>query len=252
MKLHGVVRVVLYQCSSFFLTRTGWYAGSNGEGQFGLGHRNKVSTPTRIQSRWNLVDIFGNGSLSFFTTTDPAAPLVACGWNYYGCLGVSSLDERVLTFTPVTLPAGLDVTRVMLDSGSTFIFSGTRCLVCGDNRLLYLGLPTNVTVVRVPTELPFTVNTIIMCNRSTVFISEGRLLAIGDQRGTNSLPVSNLLTVPTPFDYPQEVTCIRLTDNDLMTGLLICDSAGWRVGKAGQEDGHVCEVWEGYKIPSDC
>ena len=185
MKLHGVVRVVPYQNSSFFQTRTGWYAiGDNDDGQLGLGHCNNVSTPTRIESRWDLVDRFADSRSSFFTTTDPATPLVACGLTNCGLLGVSSPDHSILT--PVTLPAGLDVTRVMIDNQSTFIFSGTRCFVCGDNSNHSIGLPTNEEFVRVPTELTFPVSAIIKDYYSTVFISEGRLLAIGYQQRTHS------------------------------------------------------------------
>lgn len=93
-----VVKITCGHCHSFAITETGklfaW--GLNHNGQLGLGHYNKVLTPTQINNKWfkgeTVIYLSGGCEQSFIVTK--SGKLFTFGKNDCGQLGLNDKEDR--------------------------------------------------------------------------------------------------------------------------------------------------------------
>ncbi len=207
-----VLDVCLTSWQSFFRTSSGWLGcGCNFSGQLGLGHTNKVNTPTPIPGSEGVTWWGGDHGITFGFCDNG---LLACGENFGGQCGVGSTTEKITTLTPVALPDDVKgrVDRVICCSGSTFFTLGRRCFGCGRNDSGVLGIGSDESCIATPTELPVPVDEFILEVGVTVIRSGNTLHVCGDnekkQIASNDTPK---LTTPTPLDLPGPVVKVVIS-----------------------------------------
>ncbi len=240
----------------FFRTPTGWYgSGFTEMGELGCREApqgTRFASPLRLPNTEGVIRWYSNSSTTFAWTS---AGLMACGPNHNGCAGVGSTEEAIGRLTPVVLPTGVksNVHRVVSADESTFIISGHRCFVCGDNSRGQLGVPLTggAETIDTPVELPFPVLNVISADERTVFLSDGQLLVCGnnscdeffltDPEATEAAaalgvevpaPISGP-TPPTPLALPAPVDRVFIMETDssgqqYMPFIFVrCDDDSW-------------------------
>ncbi len=116
----------------------------------------------------------------------------------------------ITTLTTVTLPDDVKgrVDRVvcgMAEIGAFYI-CGRRCFVSGNNRTGCLGLGSEHVIVTTPIEQPFPVDDVV-CGISTIFISNGRVMACGDNLHGHIDPHGGEAVIgPIPLRLPRDAT----------------------------------------------
>ncbi|XP_007497077.2 secretion-regulating guanine nucleotide exchange factor [Monodelphis domestica] len=116
--------------------------GANSYGQLGLGHKEDVLEPQRLNDFCDPKHIrmlTGGGGHSAVVTD--GGELFVCGLNKDGQLGLGHTED-VLSFTPCTLLADCPVLQVACGWDFTILLTGNgQVLSCGSNAFGQLGLP---------------------------------------------------------------------------------------------------------------
>ncbi len=211
VNIGAVLDVVGGDGSTFFRTTDGWWAcGSNHWAELGLGHNRPAERPERVPYP-GVARVQTESSVTFGWTGD--GTLLAAGNNNDGQTGVGRPGMLVDRLTPVALPDDVKgrVDRVVSCDGATFILCDDQCLACGNNLYGQLGLGLTDEKVRRPAALPFPVDDVVV-NDVTVFLSDGRLLACGDNRSRQiSWSSGGTVRVPVSLDLPGPVTAVGLS-----------------------------------------
>ncbi len=209
-----VLKVCPMAHSTFIETSVGWFAaGANQHGQLGIDDGAApsplVPQPELVKARGTITRVYSQAGTTFLWTV--SGPLLACGINDSGQSGVGGLHPTRRP-TPVRLPAHSHVTGLITSCGSTFIFCGTRCFVCGNNMYSKLGVRTDDQPVDTPTELPFPVSVVAFDfaagASSTLFISNGVLIAAGENNNLVAAPIAKPTTID---ELPANVVGLKLS-----------------------------------------
>ncbi|KAG9396727.1 Regulator of chromosome condensation (RCC1) repeat [Carpediemonas membranifera] len=203
-----VVRAVIMDESTFLQTPTHWRAtGANEHGQLAVGHRDPVREPERVVGSETITDVVSDCGTAFAWTE--TGDILGAGSNDNEQLGVTAGDD-VTVFSPVNLPPNTSVVRIVEGEDATFFFTADRrCLVCGNNRKAKLGLP-RASVVVPPTALPFAVDDVVFNKFTTVFLCDGKLMAVGDNSYRELPSTARELTAPTELPLPWDAVQIIL------------------------------------------
>ena len=142
--------------SVYYLTKTGriYTCGNNGYGRLGVGStKNRISTPTEVPlpGGVKIKEVIGNSYTTYYITEN--GRVYACGYNYYGQLGVGSTEENIYTATEVPLPEGVKIKEVIYDSNITrYIDENGKEYVCGDNKYGNLEIDSTESKIYTATE----------------------------------------------------------------------------------------------------
>ncbi|KAG9395791.1 hypothetical protein J8273_2703 [Carpediemonas membranifera] len=167
----SVTRIRQADEALFFQAGASWYAvGSNTSGCLGVrSDAPFVATPTRVVlPRFMIVTDFkisrysSTAAAMFAWTTSSQTPILACGTNRNGALGVGSSSPAVDVLTPVRLASSRSIVDIQSlserDQADTTVFflEDQRCLVCGSNEQQHV-YPLPDAVLSSPVELGFKV-----------------------------------------------------------------------------------------------
>ncbi|KAG9395201.1 Regulator of chromosome condensation (RCC1) repeat [Carpediemonas membranifera] len=161
--------------SFFHVVGEGWFAaGVNTCGALGVGEMPGLSDPAvvvvprRVDTGGRTIVHWASDfqyHVTFAITDDPTCPVMACGDNCMGQLGIGTEDQACATLRPVAIPAGTVVTDVMTARRVAAIFTkeegGTGCFVCGANKARSI-YPDAADALYTPMRLPFAISSIIL------------------------------------------------------------------------------------------
>ncbi|KAG9393097.1 hypothetical protein J8273_3226 [Carpediemonas membranifera] len=249
--------------STFIATNKGWFAtGRNMLEQLGLGHRQFVRTPQRINFGSHLVsDIYSNYDSTFAWTT--SGEVLSCGWNEYGQAGTGGA-ERTIRWRPVVLPSvdpedaaapRFFPEHIYVSRCSAFFYAAHQVLCCGWNTVSQLPFqPSAEQTVAVPTPIPRSIDNLVCNAGSTVFLSDGELWGVGDNECGQLFPngpyrIYNPRKLALPFPVARLLLCSSQLMGEVKGTMFVLSRAGeWWA--QGYNNSGLCAVGSAdYQIP---
>lgn len=192
----------------FIATNNGYYVfGMNDYYQLGLGHNNRIRSPTKLEFEHEIYSVISKGEHTFFFTSNG---VYCCGANHMGKLGINGYDV-IKQMTKINFEH--EIYSIVAGFNHTFFFTSDGIYCCGCNYRGQLGLGDDYPpFVNKPTKFNFEhdIYSITCGINYTLFVTSDGMYACGySEEGYTCVDHNRDIKTPTKIDFGQNVVLLN-------------------------------------------